>query len=248
MKRTKDPATAHAGDALTPTMKYLLVFGIVSSVLYVCSDWLASAILPGYVFADQAVSELMAIGAATRPLMLGLMAAYNVLVIAFAAGVWKASERVSLRITAVMLVIYAVVGEVTQVFSPMHQRGSIATGTDVGHMILTAVEVLSLVAFMAFASGAGGRGFRAYSIATIVIVMAAGITTGAVATHMTALASSTPWSGLMERVNIYCTMLWIGTFALTMLRARLPHSAARAGARPSVAHVVTTAATMGRLR
>jgi uncharacterized membrane protein AbrB (regulator of aidB expression) len=49
---------------------------------------------------------------------------------------------------------------------------------DVGHITLTAVEVLSIVLVMAFGSGAYGKWFRVYSIATIVILIAAGILTG----------------------------------------------------------------------
>ncbi len=116
--------------------------------------------------------------------MLLLFSAYNLLVIAFAAGVWmSAGQKRSLRVASIMLVVYAVVGEVTQLFSPMQARGSATSATDVGHMILTAVEVLSIVLFIAFGSGARGRAFRIYSIASIVIIIGAGVTTGALSTQ-----------------------------------------------------------------
>lgn len=201
-------------------LNVLLACGVVSSVLYVVGEVAASMGWTGYSYVNQAVSELAAIGAPTRMFMLILFGVYNVLVVAFAIGVWRsAGPKRSLRVVAVTLAVYAVVGQVTQVFSPMNPRGSVATATDVGHIILTAVEVLSIVAFIAFGSVAQGRGFRVFSIASILIIMAGGIITGMLSTHMTALASSTPWAGIAERVNIYGTMLWILMLGVVRLRA-----------------------------
>jgi hypothetical protein len=217
--------------ALLRAVKVMLALGIASSVLYVGGEVLASMSLQGYSYANQAVSELLAIGAPTRPWMLALFSLYNVLVLLFAEGVRRsAGGRRGLKVAAVALVAYAVVGEVTQIFSPMNPRGSVATATDLGHMVLTAVEVLSIVAFIAFASGAAGRGFRLYSILTIVALMAAGLAVGAQAGHMTAAVASTPWAGILERVNIYGTMLWVLVLAVTLLRAPSGRKAARAAA------------------
>lgn len=201
--------------------KILLICGILSSLLYVIADLLAVMQWKGYSYINQAVSELSAIGAPTRPLIMVLFSLYNVLVIAFAIGVLiTVGKKRFLRIAAIMLVIYAVVGEVTLLFSPMNLRGSAMAANDVGHITLTAVEVLSIVLFIAFGSGADGKWFRVYSIATIVILMAGGIITGMLSTQMTAEASSTPCAGVSERVNIYGTMLWILMLAITLLNIR----------------------------
>jgi len=224
--------------ALSGAVKVLLACGIVSSLVYLGADIAGSMSLNGYSVANQAVSELLAIEASTRPLMLALMSVYNVLVLLFAEGVRRAADgRRAVRAAAVALAVYAIVGEVTQVFSPMHQRGfSVAvTATDVGHMVLTAVEVLSIVAMIALASGARGKGFRAYSLLSMLIVMTAGITTGTMVQHMTAAASSTPWAGLMERVNIYGTMLWVAGLAVALLRTRMVDAATRRAATPAIA-------------
>jgi hypothetical protein len=50
--------------------------------------------------------------------------------------------------------------------------------------------------------------------------MAGGIVTGAMSTHMTALAASTPWAGITERVNIYGTMLWLLMLSVVLLRPK----------------------------
>ncbi len=198
-----------------------LACGILSSLLYVAGDALAALRWEGYSYVNQAVSELAALGGPTRPRMLVLFSAYNLLVFAFAAGVWKsAGKKRPLRVAAIMLAVYAAVGEVTQMFSPMHLRGSATSATDVGHMVLTAVEVLSIVLFIGFGSGARGKGFRLYSIGTILVLVAAGALVAAQAPHMTAQGASTPWAGIMERLNIYLTMLWVLVFAVVLLRAK----------------------------
>ena len=225
-------------QALTTALKVLLACGIASSVLYVGGEVLASVTRPGYSYVNQVVSELAAIGASTRPMMLAIFSVYNALVVAFAAGVWGAARgKRSLQVSAVMLGVYAVVGEVTQLFSPMQARGSVMAATDVGHMVLTAVEVLSIVLMIAFASGASGKGFRLYSIVTIVALMAAGIAVGAQSQHMTAAIASTPWAGILERVNIYGTMLWVAALATTLWNtcAGAAETVARRTATPSIA-------------
>jgi len=227
--------------ALSLLTKALLVCGAVSSILYVGGEVIASMSWAGYSYANQAVSELAAIEAPTRPFMLALFTVYNALVIAFAGGVWGvAGGRRTIKAAALALVVYAVVGEVTQVFSPMHVRGSGITATDVGHMVLTAVEVLSIVAMIALGSGARGKGFRIYSILTIVVLVAAGAAVGMQSQHMTASAASTPLAGILERVNIYSTMLWVLSLAGVYLRGGAPraavHSASTtAAARPAMA-------------
>jgi hypothetical protein len=240
MERRTDTKANDGLSKLATPVKALLLCGAISSLLYVGGDILAATRWEGYSYANQAVSELNAIGAPTRPLMLFVFAAYNLLVIAFAAGVWTAAgEMRSLRIAAVMLVVYALVGEVTNLFSPMSLRGTPMAANDVGHIVLTTLEVLSIVAFIALGSGARGRGFRIYSILTIVTLMVAGAVVGGQASHMTAAASSTPWAGILERVNIYGTMLWVLSFGAVLLRARSGREDARAAAVPAVVHAAT---------
>lgn len=233
-------ATTHTEDeptALSTTAKVLLGCGIVSSLVYIGADALGSASYPGYVFVNQAVSELLAVGAPTRTLMLVAMSIYNVLVLLFAEGVWRAAGgRRALKAAAVALAVYAVVGEVTQLFSPMNPRGSGAmAANDVGHMVLTAAEVLSIVAMISLASGARGRGFRVYSVLSILVIMTAGVTTGALVQNMTAASSSTPWAGLVERVNIYGTMLWVAALAVAHMRTRMSGAASRLASTPAIA-------------
>jgi hypothetical protein len=75
--------------------KLLLSCGPISSVLYlVAIDVIAPLRRPScHNFTSQMVSELMAVGAPTRNLLIWLFTPYNLLVFAFAAGVWASAQR-----------------------------------------------------------------------------------------------------------------------------------------------------------
>jgi hypothetical protein len=68
--------------------KVLLICGVLASLLYVVTDILAGMIWEGYSFSSQAISELSAIHAPTRPLVVTLGLIYDVLLIAFGFCVW----------------------------------------------------------------------------------------------------------------------------------------------------------------
>ena len=85
MKTTNSDSTEFSGKILSK--KVLLIFSILSSLLYVSADILAAIQWENYSFISQSVSELMAIGAPTRPLLIILVSIYNVLVVAFGLGI-----------------------------------------------------------------------------------------------------------------------------------------------------------------
>jgi hypothetical protein len=92
--------------------KVLLICGILSSLLYVGIDILAANQWEGYSYISQSFSELVAIEAPTRSLMVFALAIpYNLLVMAFAVGVWaSAGGKRTLRVTAGLLIAYMVGG------------------------------------------------------------------------------------------------------------------------------------------
>ena len=55
--------------------RLLLICGILASLLWIGTDIVAGVLWEGYSFVDQAVSELSAIGAPTRPLVVPLLLA-----------------------------------------------------------------------------------------------------------------------------------------------------------------------------
>ena len=200
--------------------KSLLVCGIISSLLYVGTDIFAAMSWEGYSYTSQAVSELMAIGAPTRPLLVALFSVYNPLVIAFGIGVWlSADSKRSLRVAGILLVAYGVIGQVGLLFAPMHLRGAEGSVTDVMHIIVTSVIVLLTLLFIGFGSSARGKWFRLYSILTILAMLVFGALVSLQAPRLAAQLP-TPWMGVMERVSVYAPMLWVLVLAVVLLRAR----------------------------
>lgn len=207
-------------QALKLVRKVLLICGILSSLLYVGTDILAAMQWEGYSYTSQAVSELSAIGAPTRPFVVSLFSIYNVLVIAFGLGVlWgtKIGKR-PLRVAGILLIGYGIVGQVTLLFFPMHLRGAEKSITDTMHATLTGVLVLFILLFIWFAAAALRKRFRLYSVGTILILFLFGILAGLNGSRLEAQLP-TPWLGVMERVKIYSSMLWVLVLAIVLLQA-----------------------------
>jgi hypothetical protein len=203
----------------------LLVCGILSSVLYAAMLVVVPIQDANYGSASQTVSELSAIGAPTRMLWISMGLVWAALYGAFGWGVWRAAgENRRLRVVGSLILAAAVFG---LFWPPMHQREVLAAGggtlTDTLHIAWTAVNgVLTLLA-IGFAAAALGMRFRLYCIATMVILLVAGLLTSRDAPGVSANLP-TPWIGVWERINIGVWLLWVVVFALTLLRRprRLP--------------------------
>jgi hypothetical protein len=205
--------------------KFLFICGILSSLLYVAMTILAAMRWEGYSSFSQTVSELFAIDAPSRSIVIPLMLAYSMLMFAFGLGVWmSAGRKVALRVVAGLLVGKEVLGVIGTLFAPMHMRGVEGTLTDSMHAIITGVGVL-LFMFPAivFAATAFGKRFRIYSIGTILIFLVFGALSGLDGPRMAAHLP-TPLMGVWERVNIFGYMIWVVVLAITLLRAPVENS------------------------
>lgn len=199
--------------------KSLLICGIVSCLLYVGTDILASMLYQGYSYTDQAISELSAIGAPTQPLWIAMSFLYNPLLIAFGIGVWKtAGSNHSLRTTGILLAVWGVIGFVWLLF-PMHLRGAEMSSTDIGHLVMSGVTVLLITLFIGFGSSAWGKWFRLYSILTILAMWGFGAFVGIQAPRVAA-GLQTPLMGIMERVMVYSPNVWVLVLAVILFRAQ----------------------------
>lgn len=222
MKTLVTGSNGMVGSAMSrPLMVRPLVCGILSSLLYIGTDIFAAMQWEGYSYISQAFSELTAVEAPTRSLMVfGNAIPYALLVMTFAVGVWvSAGRKRVLRIVAASLAAYAVMGFIGGVVFPMHSRGQPAmTLTDILHIVSTAVMVFSMLLFIALGATAFGKWFRLYSIGTIFLLILGAALAGLDGARMAA-GLPTPWLGLTERLNIYTTMLWILVLAIALLRA-----------------------------
>jgi len=90
--------------------KALLACGILAPLLKVGIDLLAGRMWKNYSFISQSTSELIAAGAPTRSLALPLELVFDVLMIAFAVGIWTLNgENLLLRITLGLVVVNALI-------------------------------------------------------------------------------------------------------------------------------------------
>jgi hypothetical membrane protein len=211
---------ARGGRRVARAGTLLLGCGVVSSVLYAATDLLAGLRYDGYSFKSQAVSELSAAGAPTRPLVVALFTPYNALVMALGVGVWIGSRATRTgRLAGAMLIASAVVGEVTTVFFPMDQRGAEQTLRGSMHPPLTAVMSLLIVAAMIAAARLQGRRFGPYSIGTVLVLVVFGALAARYAPHLEA-GEPTPWLGVLERINIYAYLVWVAALAISLTRRR----------------------------
>lgn len=203
---------------MTP-QKLMLVCGVLSSLLYIGMDVFASMQWEGYSYTAQAFSELLAVEAPTRSLMVfGSLLPYNVLVLIFAAGVWAAADdKHLLHIVAALLAVHAIAGVTGGLIFPMHVRGQEAmTFTDIMHIISTVVELLAILLFIIMGAVASGKWFRLYSVGTLLIFVLGGAIAFTAAPRMAA-GLPTPGMGITERLNIYASMLWVAVLAVMLL-------------------------------
>ena len=211
--------------------KILLGCGILSSVLYFAGDIIMSLTYEGYSYINQSVSELRAIGAPTRPLLVPILVLYTELEIAFGLGVWRAAGRKrALRITGVLLIGLGVV-DLMAPFSPMHLCGAEGTLTDTMHIILTSVTVLLILLIIGPGAAVNGKWFRLYSIPTILILLVSGAWAFLDAPRIAAKLP-TPWVGVREGINIYGYMVWLLVLAIVLLRAQGTLAQDNLGRRP----------------
>jgi hypothetical protein len=197
----------------------LLICGILSPLLFVATDILAGTLYAGYSFTSQAISELFAIGAPTSGLVVPLFTVYDVLLVAFALGVWvSAGRNRALRVMALMIVGNAVNGLVLWNFFPMHMRSAEVTFTDTMHVTLAGVGIIFVLLALGFGAAAYRNWFRFYSIGTILILLLTGVVAFLCAPQLAA-NQPTPWVGLTERISTYVYELWQVVLAIVLLRA-----------------------------
>lgn len=202
-------------------LRALLGCGVLSSVLYVVANVLGARRWREYSLRSQTVSELSAIDAPSRPLVVPLLIVHGALVIPFGVGVWRsAGRRRSLRATGALLVGLGA-SDLPAPFFPMHRREALARGegsrTDTMHIAFTSLNSALILLAIAFGSAALGERFRRYSIATIVALVVSGGLTVRQAARLEANLP-TPWAGVTERISIGGYLLWQAVLAIALTR------------------------------
>jgi hypothetical protein len=144
---------------------------------------------------------------------------YNLLVLAFAWGIWgSAGENRPLRTVALLLAAFAILGFAAP-FMSMQQRGEAFALTDALHIVATVLTVLLMLLAIGFGAAAFGPGFRVYSIVTLLVHLVFGAWAGADGPRL-ARGEPTPWIGVTERINIGAFLLWVVVLAVVLMRAQ----------------------------
>ena len=131
--------------------KFLLICGILASLLYAAANVVVVMQYDGYNAASQTISELSAIGAPTRDLWVSFMLIYTVLMAAFGLGVFQSGVHDRrLRMVGIVLIIYVAIGIF---WPPMHTREVLAAGggnlSDTLHIAFTFITLPLMLLSMA---------------------------------------------------------------------------------------------------
>lgn len=200
--------------------KALLICGILASLVQVGTDILGNILWKGYSFTSQAISELTAIDAPTRSLLVPFAPLYSALQIAFGLGVLiLAGQRRALRIIGFLQVAIGVVALAWMPF-PMHMRGEETTFTDTMHNTFAGIQVLLILTSIGLGIIAYGKRFGYYSIGTLVILLALGSLSFLVAGQLVPQQLGN-WFGLLERITVYGYMAWVVVLAIVLLRGEI---------------------------
>jgi len=208
----------------------LLVCGVLSTMTYLAADVLGSLQWEGYSYVDQTISELAAIDAPSRPVVMPLFVAYGILLFACAAGVAMSGRAKPLRGAAAMLATIGALG-VAGYFFPIHTRAAAWTINETMHSVLTGLTVVAILIGMGYTAMLGPR-FRIYSFVTIALTFGAGALGGWIGRGL-ASDQPTPWVGIVERVSVFSYLLWVAVLSIALLRqapVATPHGASRRAA------------------
>lgn len=192
--------------------------GFAAPLLYLATVVLGSAITPGHSHLGNMISELTMASAPYRWPLATLFVLYNLLVIAFAAGlagVVPASRGVSVGRILLVVIAFAGVGMVT--LFPTDRPTDPLTSTGWVHVVLAAIAsfgtMAAVLAFaLAFRRLPAWRPFVGVSVACLAGIFLSGLWTASAA------AALSPLMGLAERLTIGIFMVWLFAFTVTLSR------------------------------
>ena len=207
--------------------KVLMLCGILAPVVYILTVILGGVIRPGYSHISQAVSDLIATEAPNKSLLDPLFALYNLLTIAFGAGLFlyvrsdhQNRRKVVGTLGALILVAESIFGFITLFFpEPAGGMSAPITSTGTMHIVfaglssLTTMLTILLMGFW-FRNNQPLRGYGLYSFISVAAVFLSG---GFAAFSV---ATQSPIGGLVERITIGGFLQWLFIIALMMYSSK----------------------------
>ncbi|HSM23472.1 MAG TPA: DUF998 domain-containing protein [Anaerolineaceae bacterium] len=199
--------------------KLFALSGMLASIVYVGTVVLGGILRPGYSHVTESVSELVAAGAANKPLLSSLFIIYNLLCSIFAIGLFQqvknsTNRKVSGTLGAISLLIVGFIGLLLELFFPQDPGGPAVTLAGTMHIILAGVAALgTMIAIVG--TGLWLRNVRAmkyYTVYSLVIFAIIFISGGSTPI----LGLDYPFFGILERITIGSFIIWLFVTAAMM--------------------------------
>jgi hypothetical protein len=200
-------------------LKIMLALGVLAPIYYiVVNDVVAAMHYPGYDRIGRPVSELSATYAPSSPVLVPLGVIFELLMIAFWIGVWRAAQaNRALRMTSGLMLGFAALGLLAFPF-PMVANEVLGANT-IHTIIWGVITPLLMLAGIGVSAAAFGKAFRLYAILTLVALVAFSVLVGIQAAQVNA-GEPVRWFGVTERALIGVWLQWVAVLAIALLRAQ----------------------------
>ena len=192
----------------------LALCGILSPIIYVITVAVGGILDPSYSQIVKTVSELVQRGAPNRDLLNAMLVVYNILIIPLAIGLYFGLKKGWTRgLVSIALILTGLLGAAVTLFFPLDQGGQSITFTGMMHLVVVGLVVPCTFGFeLGFWQNARKderwKKLSLFSIGIFVITLVSGIATAAFV--------NSDYRGLLERITIGSTLIWIEVVALKL--------------------------------
>ena len=192
----------------------LAICGILSPIVYFIAVAVGGFLDPSYSHIGKTVSELVEVGAPNRDLLNIMLLVYNVLIIPFAVGLYFGLKKgLSRSLVLIALVLTGILGTFVTVFFPLDAAGKSVTFTGMMHLVVVGLVVPCTFVFMLGFWNSARKDIRwgklaLFSIAVFVVTLVSGVATAAFV--------NSDFRGLLERITIGSTLVWIEVLAIKL--------------------------------
>lgn len=194
-------------------LKILLSCGIVAAFLYVIADILGIFIKPGYNFFSETAGLLSAPGTVSRPYVVTFDILADLVLIAFAAGVWiTAGGNWAQRVMALFMAANALFALVGVAFFPMHPDEATSSQANKLNVIFMASSMFGFVLAILFGIPANHNWLRWVSLSIIEFYIVATVI-GLIIPRLHG-----PTIGIQERTMTYTYLAWLFLQSLVLLQ------------------------------
>ena len=208
--------------------KALLLCGIAAAIVFVVINLLAGPLWGilwrghPYDYLSQSISDLSAIGSPTFAIAYPLTILYGLLMTAFGVGIWLLGRgNRAMRLTAALLLGYALLGLVAAIFFPNRLTGDIASAADnILYVVPMALSIFCILFAIAAGAIAFHSWFRIYSLGTLGLFAA--LTLLSIFVFPRLSVEPVVRTGLQERAMMFFNLLWVVLLAMMLWREPTP--------------------------